>query len=61
MTVKPMSKAGLVTTYPKLLGVEASRERARRLIADALEQLRPFGSAADHLRSLANYVVERDR
>ncbi len=46
-------------TYPAVFGLEESHRRARQLIADALAELAPFGPAADLLRDLAGYVVER--
>ncbi len=48
-------------TFPGLLGIEASRERAEALIAEACQAIEPFGPAADGLDALARYVLERDR
>jgi geranylgeranyl diphosphate synthase type II len=48
-------------TFPGLLGVEESRRRAERLIAEACDALAPLGPPAEHLVMLARYVVERDR
>ena len=48
-------------TYPGLLGVAESRQRAERLCREACEVLAPLGSAAQRLVQLARYVVERDR
>lgn len=48
-------------TFPSLLGIEASRRRARELVEAAKEFLRPFGGQARHLVALADYIVERDR
>jgi geranylgeranyl pyrophosphate synthase len=47
------------TTYPGLIGLEASREEARRQLSAALEAVRGLGPAAEGLRSLARFVVER--
>jgi len=47
-------------TYPGLLGVEESRRRAARLIAEGCEALAPFGAKAEGLEALARYVLERD-
>ena len=47
-------------TYPKVLGVPASRALARRACDAALAALDGFDSYADPLRALANYIVERD-
>lgn len=46
-------------TWPAVFGIERSREDAARLIADAFAALEPFGDAADPLKSLALYLVER--
>ena len=46
-------------TYPGMLGLEASRARARALHERASERLAPFGRDADFLRALSEYVVTR--
>jgi geranylgeranyl pyrophosphate synthase len=46
-------------TYPGLLGMDASAREAKRQLAVALNALQEFGSAADGLRALARFVVER--
>jgi geranylgeranyl diphosphate synthase type II len=46
-------------TYPALLGVEASRAEAARLIAKAMGALAPFGDRAAALRELAEFVGRR--
>lgn len=48
-------------TFPGLLGIDESMQRARRLVAEACELVAPLGAAAEPLVSLARYVVERDR
>ena len=48
-------------TYPGLIGVEASRQRARHLAEEADFALTPLGARADRLRALAWDLVERDR
>jgi geranylgeranyl diphosphate synthase type II len=48
------------STYPALLGLEASREEAHRLTREALEALAIFGDAGSALRALGNYLLERD-
>ncbi len=48
-------------TYPALYGGGGSRRRADELVTQAILALEPFGSAADPLRSLARYAVDRDR
>ena len=47
-------------TYPKILGIDASRALARRASDTALSALSDFGPEADPLRALAHYIVERD-
>lgn len=46
-------------TYPTLLGLEGARQHARSLCDEALASLEPLGSAADPLRWIAGYIVER--
>ncbi|NLE57585.1 MAG: polyprenyl synthetase family protein, partial [Planctomycetes bacterium] len=46
-------------TYPGAVGIEASRAAARDEARKAIEALQVFGPAAEDLRQLANYVVER--
>jgi geranylgeranyl diphosphate synthase, type II len=46
-------------TFPAVLGAEESRQRAERLIDEALEALAPLGERAAGLHVLARYVVER--
>ena len=47
-------------TYPKVLGIPASRALARRACDAALAALDGFDDHADPLRALAHYIVERD-
>lgn len=46
-------------TYPALLGLEAARQYAFELRDQALHALHPFDHAAEPLRELARYIVER--
>lgn len=46
-------------TYPALIGLEASRDRARELKDLALAALEPLGEKAEPLRAIARYIVER--
>ncbi|TBU78731.1 (2E,6E)-farnesyl diphosphate synthase [Pseudomonas daroniae] len=46
-------------TYPALLGLEAAKHYACELRDQALQALHPFDSAAEPLRELARYIVER--
>tara|TARA_Y100001968_G_scaffold65_1_gene60 strand:+ start:1465 stop:2367 length:903 start_codon:yes stop_codon:yes gene_type:complete len=49
------------TTYPKLLGLEQSRERANELVAKAKQALEPWEENASPLLALADYITNRDR
>lgn len=51
--------ASVKATWPAVYGLERSRKDAAALIADAFAALEPFGSAADPLKALALYLVER--
>ncbi|WP_422910332.1 polyprenyl synthetase family protein [Pseudomonas sp. MAC6] len=46
-------------TYPALLGLGAAKAYALELRDQALHALRPFDQAAEPLRDLARYIVER--
>lgn len=48
------------STYPSLIGLEASREEAHRLTTEALEALECFGSAGLRLRQLADHLLARE-
>ena len=48
-------------TFPGLLGIDQSRRQVRQLVEEACRALASFGQRAVHMRSLAWYVVERDR
>ena len=47
------------STFPTVLGVNPSRQFAADLIADAHAQLRVFGTPADPLRAVADFVLTR--
>ena len=49
------------TTYPKLLGMEESKKRAFDLVEKAKKAIKPWGSDAKHLISLADFITNRDR
>jgi len=51
--------ASIKATWPAVFGVERSIKDAEELIADAFAALEPFGEAADPLKALASYLVER--
>ena len=46
-------------TYPSLMGLDASQNEAKRVLAAAIDSLKPLGEGAEGLRSLARFVVER--
>lgn len=46
-------------TWPAVFGIEQSRRDANALISDAFAALEPFGEAADPLKALARYLVDR--
>ena len=46
-------------TYVSLLGLEASKTLAEKLRKDAHQALLPFGEKAQHLRDLADLIVQR--
>lgn len=46
-------------TFPGILGLEASREKLNTLHNEAIKALGQFGSEADVLRQIANYIVSR--
>lgn len=46
-------------TFPSLLGIEASRARAKALIGEAVASLASFDERAAPLRSIALYILER--
>lgn len=46
-------------TYPSILGMAASKERASELIDMAIDSLKGFDQKAEPLREIAKYVVKR--
>lgn len=49
------------STYPGLMGIDASRAYARELINNALQALTVFDNKAKPLEALAVYIIERRR
>jgi geranylgeranyl diphosphate synthase type II len=47
-------------TYPSILGLDGARSEAHRLTNAAHEALRPFGAKAEHLRALADHLLQRE-
>jgi geranylgeranyl diphosphate synthase type II len=48
-------------TYPTLVGLEESRQRAASLVEEAVTDLADFGEEARLLRELASFIVTRTR
>lgn len=48
-------------TYPGLLGIDASRAKARALVDEAVKAAKTLGSSGGTLVELAEYVITRDR
>lgn len=48
------------STYPALLGLDASRAEAQRLTTEAMNALTIFGDQAERLRQMAGYLLARD-
>jgi len=46
--------------YPRLYGIEKSKEIAHKLVADAISALDIFSSEADPLREIAYYLLGRN-
>jgi len=51
--------ASIKATWPAVYGIDRSLKDAEELIADAFATLDPFGEAADSLKALAKYLVQR--
>jgi farnesyl diphosphate synthase len=56
-----MDQAKTKPTYPALLGLEESREKAKLLRQEALDSISSLDQRAEPLRWLASYIVDRDR
>jgi len=52
--------AAMKATYPAVIGLENSRAEARRLTGVAHDALSTFGTKAEALHALANYLLERE-
>ncbi len=48
-------------TYPGRYGLEHARAMGREAVERALEAAKPLGPAAEPLRAIARFVIERDR
>lgn len=47
-------------TYPSVLGLEASKRKARELVESGVNALNSYGPEADPLREIAWFIIERD-
>jgi geranylgeranyl diphosphate synthase type II len=47
-------------TYPALLGIAPSRQRATELMQQGIAALTDFGPSAERLRQIASYIVSRN-
>jgi len=54
------AKAGKMT-YPAIVGIEKSKQLARKLADEAVALLEPFGTKADTLRQLAIALLQRTK
>lgn len=48
-------------TFVSLMGLDRAKQQAAMLVAQANDHLASYGSEADLLRAIANYITERDR
>lgn len=48
------------STYPSVIGLEASKMEALRLTTEAMDSLNPLGADADRLREIAGYLLQRN-
>jgi len=48
------------TTYPSLIGLEASKKRAKELVKKAEQDLNIFSTKSTKLRKLAQFIIQRD-
>ena len=49
------------STYPSILGIEKSKQFAKKLVNNALQALDYFDNKSDPLRAIAHYVITRKR
>jgi geranylgeranyl diphosphate synthase type II len=48
------------STYPAVLGLEASKREAARLTAKAMQSLEPLGPKGARLREIAGHLLQRE-
>lgn len=49
------------STYPSIMGLNKSKEFAKKLVRNALQALDDFDNNSDPLRAIACYIIERKR
>ncbi len=49
------------STYPSLMGVDKSKQFAKKLVADSLNAIKMFDKKAEPLRAIARYIIERKK
>ena len=49
------------STYPSIIGLNKSKEFARKLVRNALQALDDFDNNSDSLKAIACYIIERKR
>ncbi len=49
------------STYPSIMGLNKSKEFARKLVRNALQALDDFDNNSDSLRTIACYIIERKK
>ena len=47
-------------TFVSYYGIEKAKQKAKKLISEAIEDIAIFGDKADRLKNLAKYIIERD-
>jgi geranylgeranyl diphosphate synthase type II len=48
-------------TFPSIMGLPESQEYARMLIGKALQAIESFDKKAEPLRTIAQYIIERNQ
>jgi geranylgeranyl diphosphate synthase type II len=51
----------LKSTYPSVLGMDQSKQFAKKLVSNALKALENFDTKAHSLRAIANYIIDRKK
>lgn len=49
------------STYPSVIGVDASKRQAEALVGQAIAAIENFGERSEPLKLIAKYIVERNR